>query len=132
MEPKMIWGNLASDDLKATYEFYTKLGFESNNKYSSDENASFNFGKDKFIINFFKRSKLETDINGAIGKWKTQSEVLFSLSAATREEVDSWREKVLEAGGSVFSEPQNYEQGYTFCFADPDGHKFNVLYWPGM
>ena len=132
MEPKMIWANFASDNLRATYEFYSKLGFESNNKHSSDENACFIFGKDKFIINFFKKSKLESDINGAIGNWKTQSEVLFSLSAKSKEEVDEWREKVLEAGGTVFSEPQNYEQGYTFCFADPDGHKFNVLYWPGM
>ncbi|WP_166926097.1 VOC family protein [Flavobacterium poyangense] len=132
METKMIWANLASDNLIATYEFYTKLGFESNNKHSSNENASFNFGKNKFIINFFKRSKLETDINGAIGKWKTQSEIIFSLSASNKEEVDKWCEKVREAGGTIFSEPQDYELGYTFCFSDPDGHKFNVLYWPGM
>ena len=49
-----------------------------------------------------------------------------------QEEVDQWMEKAKQAGGTVFSEPQNYLQGYTFGFADPDGHKFNVLYWPGM
>ena len=47
-------------------------------------------------------------------------------------EVTSWIKKVKSAGGSIFSDPQDYERGYTFGFADPDGHKFNILYWPGM
>lgn len=128
----MIWANLSSANLEVTHKFYTQLGFEFNDKHSSEEILSFLFGKDNFIINFFKKSRLKIDVNGAIGNWENQSEVLFSLSAASREEVDEWREKILEAGGAIFSEPQNYLEGYTFCFSDPDGHKFNVLYWPGM
>lgn len=128
----MIWGNLSSNNLDATRNFYTKLGFEFNGKHSSDDAASFLFGGNKFIINFFKKNKLKDDTNGSIGNWEKQSEVLFSLSANTRAEVDKWRDKVLECGGQIFSEPQNYGEGYTFCFSDPDGHKFNVLYWPGM
>jgi uncharacterized protein len=132
METKMIWGNLASKDLKATRDFYTKLGFEFNGQHSSEDDVSFKFGENKFIINFFTKKRLQDEANGAIGNWESQSEVIFSLSAKSREEVDKWPAKVLEAGGTIFSDPQNYEIGYTFCFADPDGHKFNVLYWPGM
>lgn len=132
MEAKIIWANLSSNNLEVTHRFYTQLGFLYNGKPNTDEVLSFLFGKDGFIINFFKKSRLKIDVNGAIGNWKSQSEVLFSLSATSKEEVDEWREKVLEAGGTVFSEPQNYLEGYTFCFSDPDGHKFNVLYWPGM
>ncbi|MEO8533699.1 MAG: VOC family protein [Flavobacterium sp.] len=132
MEPKMIWGNFASSDLEKTRDFYTNLGFVLNGAHSTDENASFLFAGNKFIINFFKKSALQDDLNGAIGKWESQSEIILSLSAQSEEEVDQWREKVLHAGGKIFSEPQPYKEGYTFCFSDPDGHKFNVLYWPGM
>ncbi len=41
-------------------------------------------------------------------------------------------DKVKKAGGVIFSEPEDFEVGYTFGFTDPDGHKFNFLYWPGM
>ena len=132
METKMIWANLAATNLERTRKFYNSLGFRSNDNMSSGEIASFTFAKNGFIINFFTPSRVEDDTNGFIGKWKDQSEVLFSLQADSKEQLNEWREKVHLAGGEIISEPQPYEQGYTFCFADQDGHKFNVLYWPGM
>jgi predicted lactoylglutathione lyase len=129
MEPKFIWANLATSDLEKTTQFYTALGFESNEKI--DEGTSFFFGQNKFVINFFIEQRLKKDINGNIGIPK-DNEVIFSLSAGSKEEVNNWVEKVKSAGGTIFSEPQDYEKGYTFGFADPDGHKFNILYWPGM
>ena len=129
MEPKFIWANLASSDLEKTTQFYTALGFQSNGKM--DEGTSFFFGQNKFVINFFIEQRLKKDVNGNIGIPK-ENEVIFSLSAGSKEEVNDWVEKVKSAGGTIFAEPQDYEIGYTFGFADPDGHKFNVLYWPGM
>jgi predicted lactoylglutathione lyase len=129
MEPKSIWANLVSNDLERTTQFYTALGFKHNGK--SNELTSFSFGQSKFVINFFTKERLEKDINGNISSPK-DNEVIFSLSANSKEEVNNWVEKVKSAGGTIFSEPQDYEEGYTFGFADPDGHKFNILYWPGM
>ena len=131
MESKMIWANLVSNDLERTTRFYTELGFKPNGKFIANEAASFFFGQNKFVINFFNQQRLEKDVNGNISIPKDK-EVIFSLSAVSKEEVRGWAEKVKSAGGTIFSEPQDYEQGYTFGFADPDGHKFNVLYWPGM
>ncbi len=132
METKMIWANLACSNLERIRKFYNSLGFRSNDSMSNSELASFSFANNHFIINFFVPSQVDSEINGSIGKWKDQSEVLFSLQADSREKVDEWCEKVKLAGGTIVSEPQNYREGYTFCFADLDGHKFNVLYWPGM
>ena len=132
METKMIWANLASANLERTRKFYNSLGFRSNDGMSNSELASFTFANNKFIINFFIPEKVNDDTNGFIGKWKDHSEVIFSLQADSRKEVDDWRGKVKLAGAEIVSEPQDYLEGYTFCFADPDGHKFNVLYWPGM
>lgn len=131
MKTRLIWGNLVSGNLKRTAAFYTALGFKQNN--GNAEFVSFVFGETShFIINFFTEERLSNPVNGGLSILKNANETIFSLSAESREEVDQWVEKVKQAGGTIFSEPQNYEQGYTFGFADPDNHKFNVLYWPGM
>src|SRR5437899_177319 len=132
MESKLIWANFVSSDLEKTNKFYTELGFKPNGKYKAEEAASFFFGQNNFVINFFTKKRLEKDVNGNLSNPKGENEVLFSLSAESKDDVDNWVEKVKSAGGTIFSNPQNYEKGYTFGFADPDGHKFNVLYWPGM
>ncbi|MBB4803949.1 putative lactoylglutathione lyase [Flavobacterium nitrogenifigens] len=131
METKMIWGNLVSNDLQKTIKFYNDLGFKQNGK-ETDELVSFIFAENSFIINFFVPERLEIAVKGKLANAKSQSEIIFSLSAKSREEVDLWYEKVKQIGGTIFSEPENFEVGYTFGFADPDGHKFNFLYWPGM
>lgn len=131
MDAKMIWANLVSTDLDKTAKFYNDLGFKANGN-CSDESASFFFGKDNFVINFFTQQRLENKVNGNLTNPKNGNEIIFSLSAESKDEVDKWFEKIKAIGGMIFCEPQNYEKGYTFGFADPDGHKFNVLYWPGM
>lgn len=130
MEPKMIWANLASADLERTTRFYTQLGFKSNGR--SGELTSFFFTENNFIIHFFLTAPFENAIKSKSANLQNQNEVIFSLSAKSKEEVDQWVDKVKEAGGNVFASPEKIGEGYSFGFADPDGHKFNFLYWPGM
>jgi predicted lactoylglutathione lyase len=132
MKPKKIWANLAVEDLDRTNKFYTELGFKPNNPHTSNELTSFFVSDDNFVIHFFLRNRLQVAMKGEIADAKQANEIIFSLSANSREEVDRCLEEVKKAGGTIFSEPENFEKGYTFGFADPDGHKFNVLYWPGM
>ena len=131
METKMIWANLASSNLEATTRFYTALGFKNNGK-PTDQLTSFIFGNNNFIIHFFEKSWFENSANSQAANLEKQNEIIFSLSADSRKEVDQWYIKVKDAGGTIYAEPQQFQQGYTFGFADPDGHKFNFLYWPGM
>ncbi|RYF97457.1 MAG: glyoxalase, partial [Chitinophagaceae bacterium] len=57
------------------------------------------------------------------------SEIMFSISAKTEAEVDSWAEKAQSAGGSVIKTAGRHDDGFYYCvFADPDGHKFNALF----
>ncbi|WJS93682.1 VOC family protein [Flavobacterium johnsoniae] len=131
MKTKMIWANLAVQSIQKTIEFYSGLGFSQNGK-ETDELVSFSIAENNFIINFFIAKRLEKAIKGKLTNALNENEVVFSLSAQSREEVEQWVGIVQKAGGTIVSEPENYEQGYTFTFADPDGHKFNFLYWPGM
>jgi len=132
MKTRMIWANLAVADLERTTKFYTALGFEANGSNESDELVSFAFGNDNFIINFFTESRLKAGTHMEVADLKLGNEVIFSLSADSRTEVDDWTKIVTDAGGTVFSGPEDFQKGYTFGFSDPDGHKFNFLYWPGM
>ncbi|WP_316830459.1 VOC family protein [Pedobacter aquatilis] len=130
METRMIWANLAVKDLDRTFKFYTALGFKPNGEHNSDELCSFFFGKDQFVIHFFieKQFKAAAKLDGT--ELQNGNEIIFSLSAESREAVDAWLERVKAAGATIYSEAAAFEKGYTFGFSDPDGHKFNVLFWP--
>ncbi len=134
MKAKQIWANLATNDIERTTKFYTELGFKPNNSTGSpsQELTSISFGDNGFIINFFPKDILQKNTHTEIADLKDSSEVVFSLSATSKDEVNEWVAIVKRAGGKITVDPYEIGQGYTFVFSDPDGHKFNILYWPGM
>lgn len=129
METKMIWANLAVKDLARTAEFYNTLGFKQNGEQTTDL-VSFSFGNNHFIIHFFTEQQFTNAAKLESTALHTGTEIIFSLSAESREEVDACFEKTKAAGATIYAGKENYQKGYTFGFSDPDGHKFNVLYWP--
>jgi predicted lactoylglutathione lyase len=127
MNPKKMWANLAVSDLDRTTRFYTELGFKSNG--SSNDLTSFFFGNDNFVMHFFLKEVLETNVKIKVGDSQASNEIIFTLSAESKHEVDDWAKEVEKAGGTLVSEPEEFGAGYYgFVFADPDGHKFNVFY----
>ena len=126
MNIKKIWANFSVSDLNRTTSFYKQLGFQHNG--ASDQLTSFFFGEENFIIHFFLKDILEPAMKGPLTDTKAGNEIIFTLSAGTREEVDSWEKEILQAGGTIVSRPEAYGEGYYgFVFADPDGHRFNVF-----
>lgn len=127
MKTKKIWANFSVQNLERTTSFYKQLGFKHNG--ASDQLTSFFFGEGNFIIHFFLKDVLEPAMKGQIIDTKAGNEIIFTLSADSKEEVDSWEKEILQAGGTIVSRPEAYGKGYYgFVFADPDGHKFNVFY----
>ena len=131
MKPKKIWSNLSVNDLERTTKFYTELGFKSNG--NSKELTSFFVGKDNFVIHFFIKNKFKTAIKSEEADLEHGNEVLFTLAAKSKEEVDNWEKEVERAGGKIISKPEEFGEGYYgFVFADPDGHRFNVFNMEGL
>ncbi|WP_445457282.1 VOC family protein [Flavobacterium sp. HNIBRBA15423] len=127
MNTKIIWANLTVEDLNRTTKFYTELGFKPNGK--SKELTSFLVGQNDFIIHFFLKEVLKSNIKGEIADTKQGNEVVFTLSADSKEEVNNWQREVENAGGKIISKAEEFGEGYYgFVFTDPDGHKFNVFY----
>ena len=90
------------------------------------DSCSFLFGDGDFVIHFFERgSQIDEYLTSGS---KTTSEIIFTLSAETEDEVNEFAGKVKGAGGNIFQKVRRDENNYYgFAFADPDGHKFNVL-----
>ena len=132
MKSKMIWANFSVKDTKRTRQFYTQLGFIPNKPPGKDSKlASFLFGESDFVIHFFEQgSQIDEYLTSGS---KNNSEIIFTLSAETEAEVSEFADKVKEAGGNILQQVRRDENGYYgFVFADPDGHKFNVLLMDNM
>ena len=126
MKAKKIWANFSVKDANRTRQFYTQLGFTPNNPTNDSKLASFLFGNDDFVIHFFEQGS-QIDEYLTPGS-KTTSEIIFTLSAETEADVKEWAEKVKNAGGNIFQDAgRDKTNHYGFVFADPDGHKFNIL-----
>jgi len=127
MKAKQVWANFSVQDLERTTRFYKLLGFKQNG--ASDQLTSFFFGEKNFIIHFFLKDVLEPAMKGPISDTKAGNEIIYTLSADSKEEVNNWEKEVRQAGGTIVSRPEEFGEGYYgFVFADPDGHKFNVFH----
>jgi len=132
MDPKMIWANLAVDNLERTTKFYTELGFKPNGT-PNNELTSFVVGKDAFVLHFFLKEALKPGMKGEIADAHAANEIIFTLSAKSKAQVDTWAKEVEQAGGKLISLPETFGKDYYgFIFADPDGHRFNVFYMEGF
>ena len=130
MNAEKIWANFSVKDAKHTRQFYTQLGFTPNNPNNDPKLASFLFGDDDFVIHFFEQG---SRIDEYLPSGSETSEIIFTLSAETEAEVNEFADKVKEAGGKIFQKVRRDENNYYgFAFADPDGHKFNVLLMDNM
>ncbi len=127
---KEFWINLPVKDISKSKQFFTKLGFRFNPQFSdSDEAACLVLGEKDVTVMLFKEAAFEGFTGNSINDTKSGTEVLFSIDAQSREEVDEMLKKAIEAGGIVFGEPENKDGWMYGCgFSDLDGHRWNVLY----
>jgi hypothetical protein len=127
---KELWINLPVKDVNKSKEFFTKLGFSFNTQYGdSDESACLIVGVKNVVVMLFAESTFKTFTRHEIADTGQAVEVLLSIDAESREEVDEMARKAAEAGGFVFGEPEEIKGWMYGCgFADLDGHRWNVLY----
>ena len=127
---KEFWINLPVKDINKSKEFFLKLGFSPNpGMGNSDESTSVLIGNKKVVLMLFNEPTFKKFASNEIADTKKTTEVLFSIDAESKEEVDEMSKKAREAGGTIFGEPKD-NQGWMYgCgFADLDGHRWNVLY----
>ena len=126
---KEIWLNFPAKNLGKTKNFYAKIGFRLNEKHTNETMVCFEVGTNKTTVLFFAENVFKNLAKNEILNTKNGSEILISFDAANREEVDDTARRVFEAGGTIFSEPQEIQGWmYGFAFADLDGHRWNQVF----
>jgi len=119
---------MAVENLERTTKFYTQIGFKPNGT-PSKELTSFLAGANNFVMHFFLKEHLQPANKGPLAEPKNGNEIIFTIGAESKNEVDDWAKKVEGAGGLLVSQPEEFGKGYYgFVFADPDGHRFNVFF----
>jgi predicted lactoylglutathione lyase len=127
---KDIWINLPVKNVSKAREFYTALGFTPNTHYGDGEgSASFFVGKQKVVLMLFSETAFKRFTRTEMADTKLGTEVLFSIGAESRADVDEMARLTLKAGGTVFGKPEEIQGWMYGCgFADLDGHRWNMLH----
>ncbi|MBZ5201884.1 VOC family protein [Planomicrobium chinense] len=123
-----FWINLPVKDLNRSKEFFQSLNFTVNERFSdSEQMAGVVVGEHNSMIMLFPEATLEGFARNPMTDTAASTEVLLSISADSREEVQEMCEKVIQAGGKIFSEPGETNGMYGAGFCDLDGHRWNLL-----
>ena len=127
---KEFWLSLPVKNVKKSVDFFTKMGFTFNPQYPiSDSGASLFMGDKKVVLMLFDEPTFKQCLGGAAWTHSKSTEVLLSIDAQTKEEVDAYAQRAIDAGGSSEHVPSEMKGWMYGClFTDVDGHKWNVLY----
>ena len=128
--PKQFWLNLPVKEISKSVEFFTKMGFSFNPQYpATPSSACLMLGEKGVIIMLFDEPAFKQCIGGAAMELGKSTEVLLSIDAQSKEEVDTMVQKAIDAGGTSNHKPSEMKGWMYGCvFTDIDGHKWNVLY----
>ncbi|OGC50888.1 extradiol dioxygenase [candidate division WWE3 bacterium RIFCSPHIGHO2_01_FULL_40_23] len=122
-----IFVNLPVKDLNKSVEFFTKLGFKFNPKFTDKNAACLILGKNIFAMLLIKKF-FKTFTKKEITDTKKSKEVINALAVGSRKEVGELVHKAVKAGATTPRDPQDYGWMYGWGFADLDGHLWEVFY----
>jgi uncharacterized protein len=124
---KKIFINLPVKDLDKSKEFFIKLGFKINSQFTDQNAACVVFSDNIYAMllvkDFFTRFTKKKIINA-----HTSTEVLLSLSAESKEEVDKLANAAVKSGGKINRPAEDMGFMYGQSFQDLDGHIWEVFW----
>ena len=122
-----IFVNLPVKDLDRSMDFFGALGFDFNPQFTNEQAACMVIAENIYAMLLTEpmfKGFTPKDIAGAT---KT-TEVMTALSSESREAVDTFLEKAIEAGATEVRDPQDHGFMYGRAFNDPDGHIWEVFW----
>lgn len=124
---RKLFVNLAVKDLDASVEFFTKLGFEFDERFTDETATCMLVGEDAYVM-LLTQAKFEEFTKKPVADPTAQTEAMMALTGESREEVDAFAEKALAAGASPANEPSDLGFMYGRSFYDPDGHHWEIFW----
>ncbi|MBA3788087.1 MAG: VOC family protein [Actinobacteria bacterium] len=124
---RLIFVNLAVEELGRSVEFFTALGFTFDPRFT-DEHATCMIVSDQAFVMLLVKSRFRDFTKKELADPTTQTEAILALSAESREEVDALAEKALAAGGTPANDPIEMDFMYGRSFQDLDGHLWELIW----
>lgn len=122
-----IFVNLPVRDLARSVEFFTKLGYAFDSRFT-DENATCMILGENLFAMLLVHPFFETFVDKPIADAAKGTEVLLGLSLESREAVDQLAERAFAAGARRYREPQDLGFMYQWGFEDLDGHIWEIFW----
>ncbi|MCC5806009.1 MAG: VOC family protein [Opitutales bacterium] len=125
--PHKIFVNLPVENLERSIDFFTRLGFAFDPRFTDRNAACMVIGE-----NMFAMLLVEDFFRGFTGKEVCNTarcnEVLVALAFDSRDEVNDIVDKAWNHGGTVPNEPTDHGWMYQWAFLDPDGHRWEPIF----
>jgi uncharacterized protein len=128
MEQRISLVTLGVADVSRSRSFYERLGWHGQ---EAAETVFFQAGGQVLVL--WGRDKLADDSGVDEGGADGFGGVALAHNVRSREEVDLVVGAAQAAGATVTKQPrETFYGGYAGCFADPDGHIWEIAYNPGF
>ena len=122
-----VFINLSVKDLQKSISFFNGLGFKFNPQFT-DEKAGCMVISDSIFVMLLTEPYFATFTKKQVSDAKSYTEVLLTLDAESREDVQQIIAKAQALGATLYSEPQDHGWMYQHAFADLDGHQWEIAY----
>ncbi len=125
---RKIFVNLAVKDLDRSVQFFTKLGFTFDPRFT-DEQATCMIVSDEAFVMLLVEGRFQDFTKKELADPARQTEAIMAVSAESRAQVDELADTALASGGSAANAPIDMD-GFMYgrSFQDPDGHLWEVVW----
>lgn len=127
MKVKSIYVNLPIKNLSNTRDFWTKLGFSFNERFSDDKALCLVLNDGLMYSMLITHEMFSTFTNKPISDGST-TQVLTAIEVESREQVNKIVKLALENGATRYRESADHGWMYYDSFADPDGHQWEIMF----
>tara|TARA_Y100001960_G_scaffold317751_1_gene386529 strand:- start:2442 stop:2870 length:429 start_codon:yes stop_codon:yes gene_type:complete len=127
MEPRVSIITLGVESLERSFQFYSKLGFQSS---KSPEDGIIFFKTGGVCLALYPLAALAEDVSPDMNsKRQGFSGVTLAHNTRSKQEVDDILALAVDAGATLEKQAQDvFWGGYSGYFSDPDGYLWEVAY----
>jgi uncharacterized protein len=122
-----IFVNLPVRNLEKSVEFFAKLGYTFDPRFTDANASCMKVGENIFVM-LLVESFFATFTKKPLCDARTHTEAILALSLDSREQVDEHVAQALAAGATAPMPAQDHGFMYQHGFQDLDGHLFEVFW----
>lgn len=116
-----IFVNLPVKELARSVEFFSKLGYRFDPRFTDEKATCMIIGEEIFAMLLVEKF-FGTFTDKPVADARSSTEAIVALSVDSRDGVNSIVEKAFAAGGRRYKEPEDRGFMYGWGFEDLDGH----------